>query len=212
MEQWTSRGVKKSGKIGLDSAASGRSARHSQVAASSNKLRCSERLLSGSGVATMDSAVKSLHSQLTRQSAPLAGPSNWLDTETQPRSMADASASFASVASSKHPPPKPQLAVPVCVIEHLKIRAEAGWRTRYTHAVADLATITFFFLIRVGEYTIPARNHVTRTVQFRVWDVKFYRAGVIIPNTSPVSHKDPKERTDARRAQATTNDGKGGQQ
>ena len=34
---------------------------------------------------------------------------------------------------------------------------------------------------------MPARNRVTRTVQFRVRDDKFYRAGVIIPNTAPLS-------------------------
>jgi hypothetical protein len=85
------------------------------------------------------------------------------------------------------PPPKPQLAIPVRVIEDLQTRAEAGGRDRYTHAVADLATIAFFFLLRVGEYTMPARNRVTRTVQFRVRDVKFYKAGIIIPNTSPLS-------------------------
>ena len=55
-----------------------------------------------------------------------------------------------------------------------------------TAAVADLATIAFFFLLRVGEYTMPASNRRTRTVQFRVQDVKFYKNGLILPNNSPL--------------------------
>ena len=101
MAQWMKHGVEKSGKTGLDSAASGQSPQPSRVVANSSKPRCSERLLSGSGVATTDTAVKSLRSQLTRQSAPSARQSSWLDTKTRPRSMADASASFTSAASSK---------------------------------------------------------------------------------------------------------------
>ena len=82
------------------------------------------------------------------------------------------------------PPPKPQLAVPVSVIEHMqRLAAGVNHGTR-TAVVADLATIAFFFLLRVGEYTMPARSRRTRTVQFRVQDVKFYRNGLIVPNTS----------------------------
>lgn len=82
------------------------------------------------------------------------------------------------------PPPKPQLAVPVSVVEHMQRLASAGGHSTRTSVVADLATIAFFFLLRVGEYTMPAANRRTRTIQFRVQDVKFYRDGLIIPNTS----------------------------
>jgi hypothetical protein len=101
MAQWTSHGEERSGRTGSDSVACGESPQPSQSAASSSKPRCSELLLSGSGGATTDTAVASLRNQLTRQSAPLARPSSWLDTEIQPRSMADASALFSSAASSK---------------------------------------------------------------------------------------------------------------
>ena len=84
------------------------------------------------------------------------------------------------------PPPKPQLAVPVSVIEHLQQKAERLGRHTKTAATADLATIAFFFLLRVGEYTMPASNKTTRTVQFRVKDVRFYHNGVIISNNSPL--------------------------
>jgi hypothetical protein len=53
-------------------------------------------------------------------------------------------------------------------------------------AIADLVTIAFFFLLRVGEYTMPAATRTTRTVQFRTQDVTFRdAAGNIIPNTVP---------------------------
>ena len=84
------------------------------------------------------------------------------------------------------PPPKPQLAIPVSVIERLQEKAFATGRDSSTAEVADLATIAFFFLLRVGEYTMPASNRRTRTVQFRVLDVRFYKNGIIIPNTAPL--------------------------
>jgi hypothetical protein len=46
-------------------------------------------------------------------------------------------------------------------------------------AIADLATIAFFYLLRVGEYTRPRSNatNATRTRQFRVCDVGFFKDG-----------------------------------
>jgi hypothetical protein len=43
-------------------------------------------------------------------------------------------------------------------------------------AVADLILIAFYYLLRVGEYTVKAsRNMTKQTVQFRVKDVTFFR-------------------------------------
>ena len=84
--------------------------------------------------------------------------------------------------SREDPPPSPQLAIPVSVIKHIQVNASAGRLTSAKAAVADLATIAFFFLLRVGEYTIPAANRRTRTFQFRVQDVTFYHQGRIIRN------------------------------
>ena len=84
------------------------------------------------------------------------------------------------------PPPKPQLAIPVTVIEHMQTRAASLGHATKDGAVVDLCTIAFFFLLRVGEYTMPAANRRTRTVQFRVQDVKFYKNGFIVPNNSPL--------------------------
>ena len=68
------------------------------------------------------------------------------------------------------PAPKPQLALPVATIERAAAyhRAPNSARTR---ATADLVTIAFFFLLRVGEYAMPRRNVQTRTAQFRIRDV-----------------------------------------
>jgi hypothetical protein len=68
------------------------------------------------------------------------------------------------------PAPQPQLALPVITIE----RAGAYHQeTPLTRATAGLVTIAFFFLLRVGEYTMPRRNVRTQTEQLRVQDVTF---------------------------------------
>jgi hypothetical protein len=87
---------------------------------------------------------------------------------------------------NKDPAPQPQLAIPVATIE----RAAAYYQTPTSaliRATADLTAIAFFFLLRVGEYTMPERTVQTRTVQFRLQDVTFRRAnGFVIPSTSPL--------------------------
>ena len=62
------------------------------------------------------------------------------------------------------------------------------------HAVGDLSVIAFYFLLRSGEYTKPRlvkRNgqmvRATRTVQFRVKDVGFWKDGHILTKNSPIS-------------------------
>jgi hypothetical protein len=80
------------------------------------------------------------------------------------------------------PAPKPQLALPVATVE----RAAAYYQAPHpplVRATADLVTIAFFFLLRVGEYTMPRRNVRTRTEQFRIQDVIFRRNGLVMPNT-----------------------------
>lgn len=52
--------------------------------------------------------------------------------------------------------------------------------------MADLIVIAFFFLLRVGEYTLPAASRQTRTVQFRCQDVRFWKNGRLLPHTSPL--------------------------
>jgi hypothetical protein len=82
------------------------------------------------------------------------------------------------------PASKPQLALPVITIERAGAYHQAP-HDALTRATADLVTIAFFFLLRVGEYTMPRRNVRTRTEQFRVQDVTFRQNGLVLPNTTP---------------------------
>jgi hypothetical protein len=61
-------------------------------------------------------------------------------------------------------------------------------------AVGDLTLIAFYYLLRSGEYTRPRkvlRNgkmvHATRTRQFQIKDIGFWKDGRILPRTSPLS-------------------------
>jgi hypothetical protein len=55
-------------------------------------------------------------------------------------------------------------------------------------ATADLISAAFFFLLRVGKYTMPSKKVRTHTVQFQVPDVKFQTTtGFVISSTAPVA-------------------------
>jgi integrase len=54
-------------------------------------------------------------------------------------------------------------------------------------AIADLLTIAFFFLLRLGEYTMPSGRRKTRTVQFRRQDIRFFKNGAILPHNTPLT-------------------------
>jgi integrase len=45
--------------------------------------------------------------------------------------------------------------------------------------------MAFFFLLRVGEYTMPRPGTTTRTVQFRVQDVRLWSNGALLDNYAP---------------------------
>ena len=86
------------------------------------------------------------------------------------------------------PAPRPQLALPVvCITAAAAVRFHNG-ATRKQQAVADLITVAFFFLLRVGEYTMPIGNRRTRTVQFRCQDVRLWRFGQLLDHTAPLEH------------------------
>ena len=91
------------------------------------------------------------------------------------------------------PPAIPQLAVPVTVPNEM---ARAGYASTspLLQAIGDLALIAFYYLLRVGEYTKPRfvtingrQVRATRTVQFHVRDVGFFKNGRILPRRSPLS-------------------------
>lgn len=70
------------------------------------------------------------------------------------------------------PPPQPQVALPVATVQYAAGQCH-GQNSALRKATADLIATAFFFLLRVGEYSMPQKNTKTRTVQFRVKDVTF---------------------------------------
>lgn len=83
------------------------------------------------------------------------------------------------------PPPRPQLAIPISFIVHLQQVTAANTTNQ---DIADLVcNLTFFFLLRIVEYTMPTAAQRTRTVQFRVQDVCFYGDGLLLECWLPFS-------------------------
>ena len=82
------------------------------------------------------------------------------------------------------PPPTPQLAVPVSVAGCIFIKGKCKRFTPRLTATGELALIVFYFLLRVGVYTAAERRQAseTRTVQFTVDDISFWRDGELLRN------------------------------
>jgi hypothetical protein len=90
------------------------------------------------------------------------------------------------------PPPVPQLAVPISVANNC-FQAGIDANTNKSHATGCLTLIAFYYLLRVGEYTNPryivhngVKTQTTRTKQFLVQNVGFFKEGKIIPRTAPL--------------------------
>ena len=81
----------------------------------------------------------------------------------------------------KDPVPRPQAALPVNAIKLASAACLDPIATPRDRAVANLIVIAFFFLLRVGEYTRPHDRVVTRTVQFRVCDVRLWQGQTLLP-------------------------------
>ena len=91
------------------------------------------------------------------------------------------------------PPSTPQLAVPITVANAC---FDAGMKSDKpdVQAAGCLSLIAFFYLLRVGEYTRPRmvtrngrRVRATRTKQFTYSNVGFYKDGIVVKRTSPLS-------------------------
>jgi hypothetical protein len=85
----------------------------------------------------------------------------------------------------RDPAPKPMLALPVETIEAAAAVAFNNRASVRRRAAAEMITVAFFFLLRVGEYTKSSKD--ARTVPFRVKDVLFRRQNRILPNNSPLA-------------------------
>jgi hypothetical protein len=63
------------------------------------------------------------------------------------------------------PAPKPQLAIPVATVEQASAYHLAP-NAAHVRVTADLISVAFFFLLRVGKYTMLSNKVRTRTIQF----------------------------------------------
>ena len=90
------------------------------------------------------------------------------------------------------PPAVPQLAVPISVPNQCyKLAMQSS--SPKEEATGQLIIIAFYYLLRVGEYTKPRyvtrggkRIRATRTKQFSVGNIGFFKNGKIIPRSSPL--------------------------
>ena len=74
------------------------------------------------------------------------------------------------------PPTMKKLPVAIDVPEFLSAVGTATSANELDRAIGDLVLIAFYYLLRVGEYTIKDnRNETKRTVQFRIQDVTFFK-------------------------------------
>ena len=74
------------------------------------------------------------------------------------------------------PPTIKKLPVGVDIPEYISLCSLRPSATERDRAAADLIIIAFYYLLRVGEYTIKGqRNNTKQTVQFRMQDVTFFR-------------------------------------
>ncbi len=56
----------------------------------------------------------------------------------------------------------------------------------FDKARGALAIIAFYFLLRVGEYTVTNKDQGRHTVQFRIRDITLYHNNTILPKTRPL--------------------------
>ncbi len=87
--------------------------------------------------------------------------------------------------SALYPPPQvlpgprpcscPQVALPVHTIDMAASAQNDMASAPLDQATAHLIVLAFYFLLRVGEYTLPLENHTTRTVQFRHCNFLFWQ-------------------------------------
>jgi hypothetical protein len=82
------------------------------------------------------------------------------------------------------PAPKYKLAVPLTVPTYMYNYGKTG--IVKNKALGDMALIAFYYLFRVGEYTLEG-NKRTCTQQFRVKDITLWNKNTILDKTLPLS-------------------------
>jgi hypothetical protein len=89
------------------------------------------------------------------------------------------------------PPTTKQLPVEADVPKLLAERRLISTATSLNRAIGDLSLIAFYYLLRIGEYTVKGnRNNTKQTIQFKYEDVTFFkknRAGQLLclPRNAP---------------------------
>jgi hypothetical protein len=82
------------------------------------------------------------------------------------------------------PAPKPKLTVPVSTITAIATKYNF---TKHHAAVADMVVIAFFYLLRVGEYTLPSNTCPKHTIPLQKCEVQLWRRGTILDHTAALS-------------------------
>ena len=78
--------------------------------------------------------------------------------------------------SKEDPPTMKKLPIEVDVPEYLVKHGRTAGASALSTAVGDLTLIAFYYLLRVGEYTVKgSRNESKQTVQFKLEDVTFFK-------------------------------------
>jgi hypothetical protein len=95
--------------------------------------------------------------------------------------------------SKLDPPTRKMLPVKSDIPELLVKMGYSKSGMTHSKAIGDLALIAFYYLLRIGEYTIKGkRNNTKQTVQFKLEVVRFFRknkAGILVclPTNAPQS-------------------------
>ncbi len=78
--------------------------------------------------------------------------------------------------AKEDPPTRKMLPVETDVPELLVEMEYGNSGTAHTQAIGDLSLIAFYYLLRIGEYTVTGkRNNTKQTVQFKLEDVTFFK-------------------------------------
>ncbi len=85
----------------------------------------------------------------------------------------------------RDPPAEPKLAIPISTIT--AISEQYRWNP-HLDAVANLITIAFFYLLRVGEYTSPATFCAKRTIPLRMCNVRLWDKGIVLQHSSGLAN------------------------
>ena len=95
--------------------------------------------------------------------------------------------------AKEDPPTTKQLPVEADVPELLAERRCTGITTEPDRAIGDLTLIAFYYLLRIGEYTIKGTHNETKqTVQFKYEDITFFKKNLdsklrCLPRNAPAN-------------------------